>query len=522
MDELVATLINPDAMEFGERWSDMFFNVEAVCYLTGKVDPIVGGQLLAAGSSWTGSGWTTGRAARMVHKATGVAMVEEKLEAYLGSFLFSLSVVFAVDIPKLQLGAHAADAALKFAAAVAKHSGGEGVSSSVSGVAASGLNAKQQKEEEEGEVSEPVLAWEHVREELPGDLQVVLGKHTGGGLSIDPRALMESLPLWKGLKDKAETNNHRLDSQRSQDKTLRSIQQKLLGLLRAYPVVHAAVQDEDIVGLSQQVFGLLLLLEDFVLSERKRASIPGTIAQENVLFSTEDLKISKRREDVNKAPGMDKEKSKRWYFRTPTGPKFFRYKGGGYKGQWGQWRGKGSKGQAYGGRGAYTRPRAAGKESCGILGFEFKESILSRAQSPIARAESPIARVIHSGPKGSKATHSGASLGNDSKERIGFCLHPPLPKVYSMSFLVGGKCNPTDSGTDYKRHFPENKTAFKFVNERAISLRNGDKNGLTDFKRLSKLWSSQKNFCLQIFKRQGTLFLGSHFPNWRGKSKNSG
>jgi hypothetical protein len=90
-------------------------------------------------------------------------------------------------------------------------------------------------------------------------------------------------------------NNHRLDSQRCQDKTLRSIQQKLLGLLRALPVVHAAVQDEDIVGLSKQVFGLLLLLEDFVLSERKRASIPGTIAQENVLFSIEDLKISKRR-----------------------------------------------------------------------------------------------------------------------------------------------------------------------------------------------------------------------------------
>ncbi len=46
----------------------------------------------------------------MVHKATGVAIVEEKLETYPGSFLFSLSVVFDVDIPKLQLGAHAADA----------------------------------------------------------------------------------------------------------------------------------------------------------------------------------------------------------------------------------------------------------------------------------------------------------------------------------------------------------------------------------------------------------------------------
>ncbi len=68
MDELVTTYINPDAMEFGENWSDMFFNGEAVCFLTDKVDTIVGAQLLAPGSSLTGSGWTTGRAARMVQR----------------------------------------------------------------------------------------------------------------------------------------------------------------------------------------------------------------------------------------------------------------------------------------------------------------------------------------------------------------------------------------------------------------------------------------------------------------------
>jgi hypothetical protein len=50
---------------------------------------------------------------------------------------------------------------------------------------------KTKKEDEEGELSEPVFAWEHVREYLPYDLQVVLGKHTVEGLSIDPRALME-------------------------------------------------------------------------------------------------------------------------------------------------------------------------------------------------------------------------------------------------------------------------------------------------------------------------------------------
>ncbi len=39
----------------------------------------------------------------MFHKATGVAMVEEKLEAYLRSVLFSLSVVFDVDTQSFYL-----------------------------------------------------------------------------------------------------------------------------------------------------------------------------------------------------------------------------------------------------------------------------------------------------------------------------------------------------------------------------------------------------------------------------------
>ncbi len=140
MDDLVATLINPDAMEFGERWSDMFFNVEAVCYLTGKVDSIVGGQLLAAVALGPGVAGLRGELLAWFTRPRVWPWLRRSWRR-----TSSLSVVFDVDVPKLQLGAHAADAALNFAAAVAKHSGGEGVSSSVSGVAASGLIAKQQK-----------------------------------------------------------------------------------------------------------------------------------------------------------------------------------------------------------------------------------------------------------------------------------------------------------------------------------------------------------------------------------------
>ena len=92
MDNIMSSLLNPESMEFGERWSDLFFNVDGVCSLLSHTkDPTTGGLLLGAGANWNGVGWTTGRASRAVYGATGVAMVEENLKDYLESFLFALS-----------------------------------------------------------------------------------------------------------------------------------------------------------------------------------------------------------------------------------------------------------------------------------------------------------------------------------------------------------------------------------------------------------------------------------------------
>ena len=87
-------------MEFGERWSDLFFNVDGVCSLLSHTkDPATGGLLLGAGANWNGVGWTTGRASRAVYGATGVAMVEENLKDYLESFLFALSLAYNIASP---------------------------------------------------------------------------------------------------------------------------------------------------------------------------------------------------------------------------------------------------------------------------------------------------------------------------------------------------------------------------------------------------------------------------------------
>jgi hypothetical protein len=80
-----------------------------------------------------------------------------------------------------------------------------------------------------------------------------------GTLQVDARSLMEMLPNWKGIKDRAETNNHRLDSTRPMDKTLKTLQQKVLGLIKVFPIIHSVVECDETRQLSQQFFALVLL-----------------------------------------------------------------------------------------------------------------------------------------------------------------------------------------------------------------------------------------------------------------------
>ena len=185
-------------------------------------DPAVGGRLLGAGATWDGAGWTTGRASRVVYGATGVAMVEEDLKHYLESFLFALSLVYNIDIPKLQLKPQAADVALKFADQVQRR--GEVLRGVQSGEVLHGVQSGNLRgtpefgavEEAKSaiksadskpdlkEESEP-MAWELTREDLPEDLNQVHTRFQNCVLQLDAKQLLDSMPLWKAMKDKSET-----------------------------------------------------------------------------------------------------------------------------------------------------------------------------------------------------------------------------------------------------------------------------------------------------------------------------
>ena len=104
---------------------------------------------------------------------------------------------------------------------------------------------------------------------------------------------MENLPLLKGLKIRAEDNNHRGDAKAQHDCILKALWKKVLHLVRALVLMHPVMVEvgEETKVLSQQQFLLLLNMEDEIVKERKKRSIPGSVqATDNCLFKQEDLK----------------------------------------------------------------------------------------------------------------------------------------------------------------------------------------------------------------------------------------
>jgi hypothetical protein len=170
---------------------------------------------------------------------------------------------------------------------------------------------------------------------------------------------------YTGLKARAEENNHQGDGRSAQDKYLKSLQQRLLNMLRMLATLHPFISqkgNKDYEVLSQQLFYYVAETELEVLRERKRRSIPGAVAEStNVLFTSTDLTVDRTVQNINGAGGaLLFENNSMPYFPTPTGFKHWRRKGLGYRSMgtgksygssYGPWRAKGTKGTGRGFKG---------------------------------------------------------------------------------------------------------------------------------------------------------------------------
>ena len=193
---------------------------------------------------------------------------------------------------------------------------------------------------------------------MPNDLSVIL-QRIQAGERLEVKKLLEELPVWKGLKLRAEQNNHRQDGRSQQDKLLKSLQQRVLNIMRAYAAMHTTLDPRaaELQAVSQQLFWYMAETETAILTERKRSSIPGAVQLEtNVLFNQEDLKVERQQFNLNRAGSTFLEDGSSSYFPTSKGPKSWKfrpsYKGKGFKGfsssssSW--WGAKGRKGKGFG------------------------------------------------------------------------------------------------------------------------------------------------------------------------------
>jgi hypothetical protein len=179
-----------------------------------------------------------------------------------------------------------------------------------------------------GDDSDDDYDWEDKGESLPDDLVHILKKVTENDLKLDVRKLLEDIPYWKSLKERAEPNKN----SDKEDKVLASAQNRVLSLCRIFPILHNVIMQQDdgaVQQLSQQYWALLVLFEQWLMMKRKDHALPGCIPEANPLITSEDIK-NYNEKSKNPNGGMclttTVSQKRMFHFPTPTAYKGFKYK----------------------------------------------------------------------------------------------------------------------------------------------------------------------------------------------------
>ena len=96
--------------------------------------------------------------------------------------------------------------------------------------------------------------------------------------------MLDKIPVFPGLNTRAEDSNHGGDGRMAGDKWLKALQQRLLNMGRVQAALYGAVAATPGAGvLAQQAFCYTLETEQLVLKERKRRSMPQSVAETSSL-----------------------------------------------------------------------------------------------------------------------------------------------------------------------------------------------------------------------------------------------
>jgi hypothetical protein len=102
--------------EFEQRWAHFMFNMtEAMQLKLAKPEEIM--AVLAAGSKFAGTSWSTGKASKTLFQHSQVALVKASFTPYRDVWLYVLALMAGVDLPNLELPQECAEAAFAIASA---------------------------------------------------------------------------------------------------------------------------------------------------------------------------------------------------------------------------------------------------------------------------------------------------------------------------------------------------------------------------------------------------------------------
>ena len=201
------------------------------------------------------------------------------------------------------------------------------------------------------------LPWEPEEVQLPEELQTCLKRVLEGHkLAVAP--VLSEVPVFHGLKQRAEDNNHGQDGKSMADKWLKALQQRLLNLAMQaveYAYLQGLQDDaEEASVFGQHLWYYIMETEQVILKERRIRSIPGTVVEtENTLFQKDDLQRQKDAQLVNQAGTVITVPARKdmLYFPTPPGSKGFKFNGkGSWRAPYRPWRtyqGKGATGRGF-------------------------------------------------------------------------------------------------------------------------------------------------------------------------------
>ena len=316
---LYEQLVSVDSEAFEVAWGRLFFNLDVVKQLLNDLDNEKAARLLEAGSQWRGRGYTTSKAAKLLFQATGVSLVSSEFHEYRDAFLFALSLILNLEVPRATLPEAGAQAAFAWASCLQEPEEQMNVEQA---------NASDEEEKEQTKADGlPALPWETEQVDLPPILQKIW-QSVQEGKRLEMTSVLKDMPSFKGLPVRAPENNSLREAKGQMDKVHKSWETTALQVARMLGCLYDGVahleEGDEMRTLFLQTFHLVLELELRIKQFRKMKSMPGCVAKgTEQLFGKDDL----AQVQLNKKIAYQMGTGRRW---GKSG--FMGYKNSGYGG----------------------------------------------------------------------------------------------------------------------------------------------------------------------------------------------